>query len=79
MREIDTYRRTLREQSQQSAGRYPGWAPVRLAEIADGGAAAEILRLPDDIEHLDPIQDETTGAWLFMLDVSVLDGPDPLA
>ncbi len=78
MRELDTYRRTLREHAQRSAGRYPGEVPVRLAEIADAGAEAAILKLPQDIDNLGPIQDATTGAFFFMLDWSALDGPDLL-
>ena len=79
MREIDVYRRTLREAAQSAAGRYPGEAPVRVAEVADLGAEAEILKLPENIDQLEPIQNLTTGAWLFMLGASALGGADPLA
>jgi len=77
VREIDLYRRALRELAQQSAGRFRGNLMTRLGEVADAGAEAEILKLPDDIDHLDAMQ-SATGAWYFMVDVSAIDGPDPI-
>ncbi len=75
----ELYRKTLRERVQRDMGGFRGARPSTLAELRLFGFETELLREPEDLTDTADIQDPVTGQFYFMLDVSVLDGPDPLA
>jgi hypothetical protein len=74
----ELYRKALRERVQRDTGGFRGPRPGTLAERRLYGFETELFREAEDITDTADIQDPVTGAWYFMLDVSVLDGPDAL-
>lgn len=71
------YRRTLRERVQRDNGGYRGERPSSLAELRLFGLETELFAEPEDITETDEIQG-AGGGWAFMVDISVIDGADPI-
>lgn len=73
----DLFRRAFRERVQRDAGTFRGPRPSTLAELRLYGFTTELFQEPEDLTDTADIQG-AGGGFGFMLDVSVLDGDDPL-
>lgn len=77
MQELDLLRQIDRHRAQKSVGVMRGGNLLTKAEVANAQADSDVARLPEDITECE-IQ-SAGGGWLFMVDVSAIDGPDPIA
>ncbi len=75
MQALEVLRRQIREVIQRAAGIYPAPLQVTEAHAAGAHADADTTRLPETFAAFNTIQ-TSGGGWLFMVDVSVVDGPD---
>jgi hypothetical protein len=77
MREIDVLRRHYQEVAQRQAGIGRGLPLVTQAEVANAHADTDVERLPEAYFDVADIQ-TAGGGWMFMIDVSVIDGPEAI-
>lgn len=78
MREIEHWRKTRRETTQKETGIYPGDRILTQAEQVGADREVEMDRLPESFDANCDLQ-TAGGGWRFMIDVSTIDGPDPIA
>lgn len=80
MRELDLYRRTQRRVIQREIGQLSGPESTSIhfdAELVNLQADTTLARHPEDVAGATQIQGPG-GGWVFMVDVSIVDGPDPI-
>ena len=77
MQELDLLRRTDRQHAQKAVGVMRGGNLLTKAEVANAQADSDVARLPEDVTADCELQ-SAGGGWLFMVDVSSIDGPDPI-
>lgn len=79
MRELDTLRRTIGRVSRSAVGVNPFLTRQTMVQARTGPLEGLIAPLPIEAEGLEPIQDYTTGAYVFMVAYSEVSGSDPIA
>ena len=78
MRELEHWRKTQREKTQKDTGIYPGESLLTRTEQLSADQEVETDRLPESFDANCTLQ-SAGGGWLFQVDVSAIDGPDPIA
>lgn len=77
MRELDFARRVDRERAQRAVGVYRGPNLVTKAEVSNAQADHDVERLPELFDDTN-LAGLAAGGWGFMIDYSVIDGPDAI-